>query len=133
MRWLGMMILGLSLVLSVGAEAKGNKNGGNKKGPTPPSRGTNQPAAASKTSSVPGGVPDSEKPQAAAASASSGQGSAAPTPKGPTRIDFDDRLVEGQSNKSGAVYLYDRKDLQVDSMVKQPSTYREEIARGLLE
>jgi hypothetical protein len=56
-----------------------------------------------------------------------------PAPKGPTRIDFDDRLIEGQSNKSGAVYLYDRKDLAVDSMVKQPSTFRSEIARGLFE
>ena len=30
-------------------------------------------------------------------------------------------------------YLYDRKDLQVESMVKQPSTFRQEIAKGLFE
>src|SRR3954469_18980903 len=38
--------------------------------------------------------------------------------KGPTRLDFDDRLIQGQTNKAGAVYLYDRKELEVRSMVK---------------
>src|SRR4051812_27940169 len=42
-------------------------------------------------------------------SASSQQASGAPPTRGPTRIDFDDRLIQGQTNKSGAVYLYDRK------------------------
>src|SRR5688500_3132670 len=26
--------------------------------------------------------------------------------RGPTRLDFDDRLIQGQTNKSGAVYLF---------------------------
>src|SRR3954470_23993952 len=42
-----------------------------------------------------------------------------PPSRGPTRIDFDDRLVQGQTNKSGAVYLYDRKELKTRSMIKK--------------
>ncbi len=51
----------------------------------------------------------------------------APAPRGPTRIDFDDRLIQGQTNKSGAVYLYDRKELKQSSMVKKRESFREEI------
>jgi hypothetical protein len=47
--------------------------------------------------------------------------------RGPTRIDFDDRLIQGQTNKSGAVYLYDRKELKTRSMVRQRESFREEI------
>lgn len=51
----------------------------------------------------------------------------APPQRGPTRIDFDDRLIQGQTNKSGAVYLYDRKELQTKSMVKRRESFRQEI------
>jgi hypothetical protein len=62
----------------------------------------------------------------AASSAPSG-GGGAPPQRGPTRIDFDDRLIQGQTNKSGAVYLYDRKELQTKSMVKKRESFRQEI------
>lgn len=55
------------------------------------------------------------------------QSSAPPPSRGPTRIDFDDRLIQGQTNKSGAVYLYDRKELKTKSMVKKRESFREEI------
>ena len=42
-------------------------------------------------------------------------------------IDFDDRLIQGQTNKSGAVYLYDRKELQTKSMIKKRESFRQEI------
>ncbi len=48
--------------------------------------------------------------------------------RGPTRIDFDDRLIQGQTNRSGAVYLYDRKELPLHSLVKKRQTFREQIA-----
>lgn len=44
--------------------------------------------------------------------------------RGPTRIDFDDRLIQGQTNKSGAVYLFDRKETGINSMVKRRKTFR---------
>jgi hypothetical protein len=57
----------------------------------------------------------------------------APQTRGPTRIDFDDRLIQGQTNKSGAVYLYDRKELNVKSMIKKRDNFRDEIVSSLDE
>jgi hypothetical protein len=51
--------------------------------------------------------------------------------RGPTRLDFDDRLIQGQTNKSGAVYLYDRKELKNPSMVRKRDTFREEIVNSV--
>src|SRR5262249_39730682 len=61
------------------------------------------------------------------ASAAAAASSAPPPTRGPTRIDFDDRLVTGQTNKSGSVYLYDRKELKTASMLKMRESFREEI------
>jgi hypothetical protein len=68
--------------------------------------------------------PPAESP--APAPAAVANGSPAPS-RGPTRIDFDDRLIQGQTNKSGAVYLYDRKELKTPSMIKKRESFREEI------
>ena len=53
--------------------------------------------------------------------------SSPPPTRGPTRLDFDDRLIQGQTNKSGSVYLYDRKELKTRSMIKKRENFREEI------
>jgi hypothetical protein len=52
--------------------------------------------------------------------------SASPPSRGPARIDFDDRLIQGQTNKSGAVYLYDRKELKTRSMIRERDSFRSE-------
>ena len=70
--------------------------------PAPPAETANPPAAATATAT-------------------------APPSRGPTRIDFDDRLIQGQTNKSGAVYLYDRKELKTRSMIKKRENFRDEI------
>lgn len=57
--------------------------------------------------------------------AASGASSALPQ-RGPARIDFDDRLIQGQTNKSGAVYLYDRKELKTRSMIRERESFRSE-------
>ncbi len=44
--------------------------------------------------------------------------------RGPTRIDFDDRLIQGQTNKSGAVYLFDRKESGISSMVRRRKSFK---------
>lgn len=56
----------------------------------------------------------------------------APATRGPARIDFDDRLIQGQTNKSGAVYLFDRKELVIRSMVQQRTSYRQQIVQDVL-
>ncbi len=53
------------------------------------------------------------------------------TTRGPTRLDFDDRVVQGQSNKAGAIFLYDRKSLPLRSMVREPDRFRGEIQAQL--
>jgi hypothetical protein len=53
--------------------------------------------------------------------------------RGPVRIDFDDRLVQGQTNKLGAVYLYQRKDPAQGSLLERRKSFREEIAKDLVE
>ncbi|MCA3011696.1 MAG: hypothetical protein INH41_04775 [Myxococcaceae bacterium] len=79
-------------------------------------------------------APESPQAPAAALPAAAAPDSAAPAaPRGPARIDFDDRLIQGQSNKSGAVYLYDRKELKVRSMVKKRESFRDEIVGTLYE
>jgi hypothetical protein len=58
--------------------------------------------------------------------AGSANASAPPPSRGPARIDFDDRLIQGQTNKSGAVYLYDRKELKTRSMIRERDSFRSE-------
>jgi hypothetical protein len=75
-------------------------------------------------------APSTTIPAAPATTASAG---GAPPQRGPTRIDFDDRLIQGQTNKSGAVYLYDRKELKQRSMIKKRETFREEIVGAVYD
>ncbi len=110
-------------------------------GPPSAALATVQGAARAKKAAkaAPKPPPPPEEKAAAPAPTSSGGGPAgAPTgdvvvgPRGPTRIDFDDRLVQGQTNKSGAVYLFDRKELSVRSMVRQRTSFRDQIVKDIL-
>lgn len=75
-----------------------------------------------------------QKPAAAPEAAPAAREAAvATTPRGPTRIDFDDRLIQGQTNKSGAVYLFDRKESSLRSMVHRRTSFRDEIAKDVLD
>jgi hypothetical protein len=53
--------------------------------------------------------------------------------RGPTRLDFDDRLIQGQTNKSGAVYLFDRKETGISSMVRRRKTFRQLTLRTIYD
>jgi hypothetical protein len=94
-------------------------------------KGSGKPAAAAATERKPPSVNVNRPPeQAAAQEAPAG---APPPTRGPTRIDFDDRLIQGQTNKSGAVYLYDRKELKTKSMIKTRDSFRDEIVGSLYD
>jgi hypothetical protein len=73
------------------------------------------------------------KPSSAAADEPAAGPQGGPPTRGPTRIDFDDRLIQGQTNKSGAVYLYDRKELKTRSMVKKRESFRDEIITSVFD
>ena len=53
--------------------------------------------------------------------------------RGPTRLDFDDRLVQGQTNRAGSVYLYDRKELKPEPMVKKRESFRDAIIESVYD
>ena len=130
---IGALVVSLALVLpgsALAAKAKSKPAEKAKHGSAPSAAPGKGGKGGGSSKPVAGALSDDDRPAPSAAPTASG-GAAAP--HGPQRIDFDDRVIEGQSNKSGAVYLYDRKDLQVESMVKQPSTFRQEIAKGLFE
>src|SRR5262249_11286270 len=71
-------------------------------------------------------------PSVTPSASASASNAAAPT-RGPTRIDFDDRLIQGQTNKSGAVYLYDRKELKTRSMVQKRESFRDQIVGSVYD
>ncbi len=77
-----------------------------------------------------------EPPAAAPAAAPSTAAAPAAAPvatRGPTRIDFDDRLIQGQTNAAGSVYLYDRKELPLAPMVAKRETFLRELVSSVLE
>jgi hypothetical protein len=77
-------------------------------------------------------ITKSKAPEPAPEKETAAQGGAVPPAatasavRGPNRIDFTERLIQGQTNKSGAVYLYDRKELKTPSMIKKRESFREE-------
>jgi hypothetical protein len=97
-----------------------------------PARGQNVPRK-------PAHTPAQITPHAARAASSADKPAEVPpaatgmVPRGPTRIDFDDRLLQGQTNKLGAVYLYQRRAPAQPSLLARRQGFREEIARDLLE
>jgi hypothetical protein len=59
-------------------------------------------------------------------SASSG-GEAAGARRGPSRIEFDDRLVQGQTNKANAIYLFERRESALRSLLKKRTNFHAEM------
>ena len=47
------------------------------------------------------------------------------------RLEFDERLIMGQSLKSGAIYLFERKDSEIQSMVEVREDFRKELLAPL--
>lgn len=91
-----------------------------------------QGQAAGKKSAPPAAAPAKEAAKDAAPATGAGTGNAM-VPRGPTRIDFDDRLLQGQTNKLGAVYLYQRRTPAQPSLLQRRQGFRDEIAKDLLE
>lgn len=53
--------------------------------------------------------------------------------RGPTRVDFDERLIKGQTTKAGSVYIFDRKELTLRSLVNVDRNFRARIVRTVFE
>ncbi len=71
------------------------------------------------------------KAEESAASAGKGGGVSAGSLKRARHMEFDERLIMGQSLKSGALYLFERKDSEIQSMLKIRRDYRQELLAPL--
>lgn len=53
------------------------------------------------------------------------------TQRGPTRVEFDERLLQGQTNKANAIYLFQRRESALRSLVKKRRHFHDEIDEAL--
>jgi hypothetical protein len=81
----------------------------------PPERLPSDPR--SNGSSTPAAVPDN--------------GMASEVRRGMSRIEFDDRLIQGQTNKANAIYLFERRESALRSLLKKRTDFHEEIDETL--
>ena len=52
---------------------------------------------------------------------------------GPTRVNFDERLIKGQTTKAGSVYIFDRQESEIRSLVDRKRKFRDKIIRTIFE
>lgn len=53
--------------------------------------------------------------------------------QGPARVNFDERLIKGQTTKAGSVYIFDRKQTQISSLVSRVRKFRQKIILTVFE
>jgi len=53
--------------------------------------------------------------------------------RGPTRINFDERLLKGQTAKAGAVYVFERQQSEVRSLINRQRKFRPLTLRSVFE
>lgn len=92
-------------------------------GATKASKGTKGRSA---TKSAPTAPSKSERPPEGSADLRSPAADEARR-RGPSRIEFDDRLVQGQTNKANAIYLFERRESALRSLLKKRTDFHEEI------
>ena len=113
----------LALALSVLAIRTDAWGANRRRRMAPPPRPHSSRAAPTETAPTPVTISPVPAPEIS----SNGTGSSGAPLRGPTRIDFDDRMIQGQTNRSGSVYLYDRKELKTSSMLRKRDNFRREI------
>lgn len=125
------LLLALGLALT-GGQAFARGGNSKKKGSAASSSSTQSASAGRKHPTEVHLKDENPDPGGGGGNASATTTSAVPQ-RGPARIDFDDRLIQGQTNKSGAVYLYDRKELKTRSMIKMRDSFREETVGSVYD
>lgn len=53
--------------------------------------------------------------------------------RGPTRVNFDERIIKGQTAKSGSVYIFERQEIATNSLVSKKRLFRERTIRSVFE
>jgi len=59
--------------------------------------------------------------------------SAADNYRGPTRVNFDERLIKGQTAKSGSVYIFERQETGISSLVNRQRRFRGRIIKTVFD
>jgi hypothetical protein len=52
---------------------------------------------------------------------------------GPTRVNFDERLIKGQTAKSGSVYIFERQEMTAQSLLNRKRSFRQRTIRTVFE
>ena len=60
-----------------------------------------------------------------------GAGMSSEVRRGMARIEFDDRLIQGQTNKANAIYLFERRESALRSLLRKRTHFHEEIDETL--
>ncbi len=53
--------------------------------------------------------------------------------RGPTRVNFDERLIKGQTTKAGSVYIFDRQQSKIQSLVSRKRMFRHKTVITVFE
>ena len=53
--------------------------------------------------------------------------------RGPTRVNFDERVIKGQTAKSGSVYIFERQEMTINSLVSKKRSFRDRTIRTVFE
>jgi hypothetical protein len=88
--------------------------------------GKERPPPKERTKEAPGEIEDEPPPPAPAAAQPAEEGRALQRGE---RVEFDGRLIQGQTAKAGAVYLFARVSTNLRSMVKERSSFKDKIVR----
>jgi len=48
-------------------------------------------------------------------------------------VDFDERLIKGQTTKAGAVYIFDRQTIEPRPLVRRERSFRALIIRTVFQ
>jgi hypothetical protein len=79
-------------------------------------------------------APEGARSDPRASSSGADAAAAAPelgTRRAMSRIEFDDRLIQGQTNKANAIYLFERRESALRSLLKKRTNFHEEIDETL--
>ena len=101
---------------------------------TRPARGAPASAAATPGTAAPK-APDRPEGPAGMDPRAAADAPAEPSARrsGPSRIEFDDRLVQGQTNKANAIYLFERRESALRSLLKKRAEFHDQIDETLEE
>lgn len=117
-----------SAQLSKPAPEKVAKAGKKKKGEKPADKAVERPAEVPRD-------PRANEPAPADTGGGGGGGAEAgmigEVRRGMARIEFDDRLIQGQTNKANAIYLFERRESALRSLLRKRTHFHEEIDETL--